>query len=194
MDLTDPRHHTLVRLVTDSNKTLTDAGYPLCPVEPPWLHITLDQVTGRAADHVSEEERHALAAALERRLAHVPPLDIMVGSLLTYHSGVVADLHPDEHLAHLHAAVRETISSICGPAATDYPWGIPHLTVAYAYGTADSDAAQRLLRRVRPGHAPLHIRAVHLVDVTATTSGTTKTITWERVATIPLGGKGPPSE
>jgi hypothetical protein len=62
------------------------------------------------------------------------------------------------------------------------------LTGAYAYGHADSDAAQRQLRRVRPSHAPLYISAVHLVDVTATTAERSKTITWTELATIPLGG------
>lgn len=53
------------------------------------------------------------------------------------------------------------------------------------YAEADSDAAQRLLRRVRPSHAPLHVNAVHLVDVTAGPQA--KTITWEDVTRVPLG-------
>ncbi len=58
-----------------------------------------------------------------------------------------------------------------------------------SHAEADSDAAQRILRRVRPSHAPLHINAVHLVDVTAQTGEQSKTVTWERLATIPLGGQ-----
>jgi len=52
---------------------------------------------------------------------------------------------------------------------------------------ASSDDAQRILRRVRPSHAPLHVTEVQLVDVTADSAA--KTITWERLATIPLGGR-----
>lgn len=70
------------------------------------------------------------------------------------------------------------------PAAVGYPWGVQDLTVAYAH--ADSDAAQRILRRVRPSHAPLHVEAVHLVDVTADAQA--KTVTWQHLAAIPLGG------
>lgn len=55
------------------------------------------------------------------------------------------------------------------------------------HAEADSDAAQRLLRRVRPSHAPLHISTVHLVDVTAQTANESKTVTWDRLATIALG-------
>ncbi|MFF9074614.1 hypothetical protein ACF1A9_20260 [Streptomyces sp. NPDC014872] len=50
---------------------------------------------------------------------------------------------------------------------------------------ASSDDVQRLLRRVRPSHAPLHVTEVQLVDVTADAQA--KTITWDHVATIPLG-------
>lgn len=55
------------------------------------------------------------------------------------------------------------------------------------HAEADSDAAQRLLRRVRPSHAPLHINTVHLVDVTAQTGSESKTVTWDHLATITLG-------
>jgi hypothetical protein len=52
---------------------------------------------------------------------------------------------------------------------------------------AQSDDAQRILRRVRPSHAPLHVDAVHLVDVTADSNA--KTITWKHLAAIPLAGR-----
>jgi hypothetical protein len=67
-----------------------------------------------------------------------------------------------------------------------HTWGLQHLTIAYAREEASSDNAQRILRRVRPSHALLHVTEVQLVDVTA--DGTAKTITWKRLATIPLGG------
>ncbi len=60
-----------------------------------------------------------------------------------------------------------------------------HLTISYAHAEADSDEAQRCLRRVRPGHAPLHVDSVRLVDVTA--DSTAKTITWDELAKVPLG-------
>ncbi|QKW06928.1 hypothetical protein HUT18_11520 [Streptomyces sp. NA04227] len=188
VDLVDPRHEPLITLLTKATEVLLDAGFPVCPVEPQWLHITLDQLSGRPASAVPQEEREALVEALNRRLSDVAPLDVVVGSMLAYHSGVIGDLHPDEEIAALHTAVRSTIRSVCGEAATRYLWGVQHLTAAYAYDHADSDAAQRLLRRVRPSHAHLHISAVHLVDVTATTTEQSKTITWEHLAEIPLGG------
>ncbi|MER6530226.1 hypothetical protein [Streptomyces sp. NPDC001508] len=99
---------------------------------------------------------------------------------------MIADLHSDEDLAALHTLTRETTRTVLGDDACRYPFGLPHLTTAYAHGEADSDQAQRILRRVRPGHAPLPVTAVHLVDVTATTVGSTTTITWEPLRTISL--------
>jgi hypothetical protein len=61
-----------------------------------------------------------------------------------------------------------------------------HLTLP-SHEEASSDDAQRILRRVRPSHPPLHVTEVQLVDVTA--DSTAKRITWERLATIPLGGQ-----
>jgi hypothetical protein len=155
------------------------------------LHITLDQITCQFAKSVSSDERADLAAALKRRMSGIAPFTVQVGSMLSHHSGGVADLSPDGPLTALHQAVRETIRTVRGADATRYPWSTQHLTIAYANGEADSDQAQRLLRRVRPGHAPLHISAIHLVDVAADAEA--KTITWQNVATIPLGPAATPA-
>ncbi|MFB7598360.1 2'-5' RNA ligase family protein [Streptomyces sp. NPDC056160] len=191
VDWDDPRHQPLARLLSDSRQVLRDAGFPLTPVEPEWVHITVDQIS-RSADRVSTVQRGRLVRGVARRLAGVPPFPVMVGSLLSYPSGVIADLHPDEDLSALHRIARSATRAVLGEDACQYPFGVPHLTTAYAHGEADSDQAQRLLRRVRPGHAPLWVTAVDLVDVTATTSATAsaggKTITWELVERIPLGG------
>ncbi|MCY0929451.1 hypothetical protein OTB20_25275 [Streptomyces sp. H27-H1] len=99
---------------------------------------------------------------------------------------MIADCHPDEQLAALHHQGRETIRATRGEGAVRYPWGVQHLTISYVTGEASSDDAQRLLRRVRPSHAPLRIDAVHLVDVTVDSKA--KAVTWEHLDAIPLGG------
>ncbi|MDX2546170.1 hypothetical protein ACOT81_27470 [Streptomyces sp. WI04-05B] len=112
------------------------------------------------------------------------PFTVMIRSVLSYASSAIADTHPDHRIADLHTAARNGTRATLGDDACQYV-GIQHLTTAYAYAEADSDAAQRLLRRVRPSHAPLHINAVHLVDVAADPQA--KTITWETVTRVPLG-------
>jgi hypothetical protein len=98
---------------------------------------------------------------------------------------VICDLSPDDGIADLHRRVRSVFRAVRGEVACQYEWGVQHLTIGYAHGEADSDEAQRRLRRVRPSHAPLHIDEVHLVDVRADQEK--RRITWERVARVPLG-------
>jgi len=158
--------------------------FPITPVPDKWLHVTIDQVTGAVGGGITRAERDDLAAALREDLAQVEPLTIMAGSMLSYASGVICDLSPDEDLTDLHRRVRSVIGAVRGPEAAQYDWGAQHMALGYAYGDGDSDQVQRLLRRVRPSHAPLHIDEVHLVDVAADHQG--RQITWEHLARIPL--------
>lgn len=175
----------LAALVTRAHETLKE--FPITPVQLPWLHITVDQITDRVGADISPIERHALTAELVKHLADVEPFDIVIGSLMSYATGVIADVHPDQSLNELHTTVRTAIQAVRGPGATGYPTKVPHLTLGYAAEECDSDQVQRKLRNgVRPGHAPMRVDAVHLVDVTADAQA--KTITWDHVATIPLGG------
>ena len=161
------------------------SGLPVTPVPAEWLHVTIDQVTGATADTVPQRERDELAGALTDELARADPLTVVAGSMLSYASGVICDLSPDDGIADLHRRVRSVLRTVRGPEACQYEWGVQHLTIGYAYGEADSDQAQRLLRRVRPSHAPLQIDAVHVVDVRADHDA--RQITWEHLARIPLG-------
>lgn len=185
VDWDDPRHEALARLVSAANAALLDAGFPITPVEPRWLHITIDQVS-RPAHLIGQNDRDHLIEEVTTRLGSVAPFEISVGSLLSYHSGVIADLSPDQQLAALHASVRDGIRAALGEDACHYSWGVQHLTTAYAHASADSDAAQRILRRIRPSHAPLLISAIHLVDVSACATGNARSITWENLTTIRL--------
>ncbi|MFE9424227.1 2'-5' RNA ligase family protein [Kitasatospora sp. NPDC006697] len=158
---------------------------PLTHVSDSWLHITMYQLSEKAASLVSEEERDALVLSLGRRLRTIDPFTIEVGTALSYASGVIFDLSPDEPLNDLRAAVTAAVEDVRGTEATEYSTGVLHLTESYANAPADSDQIQRRLRRVRPSHAPLRIESVELVDVFADVRA--KTITWKPVARIPLG-------
>ena len=165
-------------------RSATD-GFPLAHVGDDWFHLTLYQL-GVPAAQVTGPERDALAAALRARLRDVPPFTISIGSALSYRSGVIFDAGPDSPLNELRASVAAAVGDARGPEASRYDTGVLHLTESYATGEADSDQVQRQLRRVRPSHAPLLVDAVELVDVAAGLE--TKTITWVRLARIPLAG------
>ncbi|WP_430787194.1 2'-5' RNA ligase family protein [Actinoplanes sp. G11-F43] len=183
--LVDPdRDAEVVRLV-DAGQGAA-AGFAVSPVARRWLHLTIDQVTDPPGADISPAQQTALITELQRRAAGLAPFEVQIGSLLSYHSGVIADVHPDDDLAELYAAVHDGIHRVLGPAAARYPYQPPHLSIGYAHAEGDSDQLQRLLRRVRPGHATLHVDTIHLVDVTATT-GTIREITWRHLAAIRLG-------
>lgn len=162
-------------------------GYPLTFVADRYLHLTVAQFPDRPAREYSPPERTELAAALQAALHRVEPFQVQVGSCLTYHSGLIADVHPDDQLAELHDVVADAARRVRGTAAVAYDTGVPHLTLAYATGEADSDALQSRLRRVRPGHATMTVRAVQLLDVASDADA--KTITWGTpLAELRLGG------
>ncbi|MDT0323157.1 2'-5' RNA ligase family protein [Streptomyces millisiae] len=174
----------LAALVARARAVLQD--FPITCVEDRWLHITVDQITDRVGRAIPPAERQTLVDELTKRLADIEPFDVMIGSLMSYATGVIADVHPDGPLDTLHTTVRAAIQAVRGPHATGYPTKVPHLTLGYAAEECDSDQIQRKLRNgVRPGHAPIRVDAVHLVDVTADAAA--KTITWDHVASIALG-------
>ena len=160
------------------------ADDPLTHVGDEWLHVTLYQID-RPATQIPQSQREALAEALRRHLAHVEPFTLTVGSALSTLSGIIFDLGPDEPINALQAAVAGAIEGVQGPTATSYATGVAHLTESYCHAPASSDQIQRRVRRVRPSHAPLHVDAVHLVDVRADPQA--KTITWDTLAEIRLG-------
>ncbi|BBH70438.1 hypothetical protein ACTI_71230 [Actinoplanes sp. OR16] len=160
------------------------APYPLTPVGDPWLHITLMQITDQFGGRYSAADRAELAAALRADLAGFGGFELTIGSCLARHSGVTFDVHPDDDIVRLGAAVNESVGRVRGPAALKYHAGIPHMAVAYAHGEADNADVQRDLSRVRPSHAPMTVTAVQLVDVAGDPEA--KTITWSLVDTIPL--------
>jgi hypothetical protein len=157
------------------------------PVEDPWLHITLDQVTDQPGSRISADERRRIADRLRRHLATFPGFGVTAGSPIAAKDGILLDLHPDNQLAALHRAVRSAVHEVRGPSSTNYPVLPCHLTVGYARGQSDTDTVQsELRRRVRPGHASLQIRNVHLVEVSPDLEN--KQIRWdtETVVEIPL--------
>jgi hypothetical protein len=181
----NPEFAELVRGIRAATK-----DEPLSHVGDRWFHITLYQLSEKGdAVLVTEVEREALADALRLRLQRVQPFAITAGSALSYPTGIVFDLGPDEPLNALRDAVTAAIEDVRGADATEYSTGVLHLTEAYASAEADSDQIQRRLRRVRPSHAPVYIDAVELVDVAADQER--KTITWKSLARIPLSAGAP---
>lgn len=151
-------------------------GFPLTMVDLPWLHVTIAQISDALGRATSEDELGALKTGLQAAIRPIEPFTIMVGTCLSYSSGTIFDLSPDDGLNRLRDTVAEVIGRVRGPAARAYDPGVLHLTHSYASGDADSDVVQRRLRRVRPSHAPMTIRSLWLLEVASDPEA--KTITW----------------
>jgi hypothetical protein len=143
----------------------------------------LAQVSDAPAGEIDDAARELLVRRLRERLGFVSPVEITAGSPLAYATGALCDLEV-EPLAELVGAVRSAIRDLRGPAADTYETGIVHMTLGYAYAEASTDELARQLRRVRPSHAPMHVGAVHLLEVGV--DG--RAFTWRSVGKIPLGG------
>ncbi|WP_157845576.1 2'-5' RNA ligase family protein [Kitasatospora phosalacinea] len=152
------------------------SGAPIVPIPDERLHVTLDMVTDAPAHAVTARERAALAGALREALAGTAPVALLAGSATVTPRGVLIDLHPDGELADLQRRVRAAIHAVRGPDSTGYRLGVIHLSAGYAAADTDTDPLTVLLHRVRPGHAPLTLRRVALVEVF-----------WHRAET-PVGG------
>lgn len=163
------RDRELAHLAAASREVLAKFPATAKPLPDEWLHMTLQPIFhGRHADTVDELTRKALIAELTRVVAEIPAFTMRIGSVLAYHSGAVADTddgQDDALFDNLVDEVRRAVTAVCGPEAVTFDTRPAHMAFAYAADTHNSDPVQRLLRRVRPSHAPLTVAAVHLVEV-----------------------------
>ncbi|MEQ0560744.1 hypothetical protein ABJI51_16785 [Amycolatopsis sp. NEAU-NG30] len=135
------------------------------PVPDESLHLTVQAVFRPGHGDVDQPTRARLIEALAPELAAVPAFEMLIGSPLAYHRGVVADTHHDDGFNHLLDRARRVIARICGPDAIAYDSRPAHMALCYADGRGSSDELQRQLRHhVRPSHASLTVTAVDLVE------------------------------
>jgi hypothetical protein len=188
--LVDLKFEPLLATLVDGCRNVGQE-FPVTLILDSWLHITLEQITDQPGSAISSRERGHLADALRAHLAAFPAFEVIAGSPIASRAGILLDLHPDDQLDALHHAVRTAVHEVRGASSTDYPVLPCHLSLGYAQSDCDSDTVQsQLQRKVRPGHAPLWIRAVHLVEVSPDLKG--KEIRWNQdsAVKIPLHYEG----
>ncbi|SEF38130.1 hypothetical protein SAMN05421837_11881 [Amycolatopsis pretoriensis] len=135
------------------------------PVPDESLHLTVQPIGFPGRDRIDKSTRVRLVTALEPELVTVPAFELLIGSALVYHRGVVADTHHDDGFNRLLDRARPVIAAVCGPDAIVYDSRPAHLALCYAGGHGSSDDLQRQFRHhVRPGHATLTVSAVDLVE------------------------------
>jgi hypothetical protein len=120
----------LAALVDQCTAALSD--WPLTIVDPGWLHVTIAQISDAVGRTTSPDEIQLLRQELQQALRSINPFTITVGSALSYLSGVIFDLHPDDQLNRLRDTVAEVIGRVRRPAAAEYNPGVLHLSPAPA--------------------------------------------------------------
>ncbi|GAA0393479.1 hypothetical protein Acor_81560 [Acrocarpospora corrugata] len=183
-----PFANELLRLANACRKAMT--GYPIAPLSDELLHITIEMVCDALATEISKEGQSEITAALTRHCADIDPVVALCGSPISGQSGVLLDMWPDDGLVTVRKAVSAALREVRGKAAVRRSGGRPHLSLGYAGGSADSDPLQSALRKITPGHAPIAITRLHLVNVLFTERPAGWEIAWESIAVIPLGRMG----
>jgi hypothetical protein len=152
--------------VTKCRKVMVNHAATTLPMPDEALHMTVQPIyypPGRG--HADAVVREQLVDALEYELSKVSPFVLLIGSPLVYHGGVVADAHYDVPFDALVYRVRSVIIRVCGAEAITHSSRPAHMAFCYATGHSSSDDLQRDLRhQVRPSHAYLSVRDVHLVE------------------------------
>lgn len=187
-------NHELARLVAACHAAMRD--YPITLLDDDHLHATVEMVADTSADHITEDERSALAIALHEHLADVPAFQVTAGSPIANKAGALLDLAPDEPLAELRQRVQAAFRQVRGPDVIQHDGGRHHISLGYAFDAADSDPLQSALRRISPSHAPFRVDAVHLLDVQfrerrhgGSAGPGAWEIFWDYLAAIPLKGR-----
>lgn len=167
---------------------------PACPAragDPGTLHVTLEMVADAPAADIGVDERQDLIRALRSAVADVPAFTTEIGPPIANVAGAVFDVWPDDKASALQDRVRTAIRTARGDAALQHDTGRLHMSLGYAYDTADSDSLNGILRnRITPRRAPMRVDAIHLLsvryDIAPDTGGWR--MSWAPVAELPLGG------
>ncbi|MGP8298142.1 2'-5' RNA ligase family protein [Streptomyces inhibens] len=169
--------------------------YPITLLNDGLLHATVEMVADTTADRITGDDREALAEALRKHLNGAVPFQVMADSPIANKAGALLDLSPDGPLVELTGRVRDAFREARGPDVIQHDGGRHHMSLGYSWATADSDRLQSTLRRIAPSHAPFHVNSVHLLEIEfrekprEDEEGTAAwEISWDPVATIPLGG------
>ncbi|MFB7469934.1 2'-5' RNA ligase family protein [Kitasatospora sp. NPDC056184] len=165
--------------------------YPITPIGDDTLHCTLDMIADTTSDRITAAERADLVTALREHLAATPPFEATAGAPVANRAGAVLHLSPHHLLLDLRERVRDAIRRTRGPGALLHDGGRPHISLGYAWSEASSEDLRTALRHISPGHAPVRIREVQLLDVRFRQhprpgAETAWQLSWAPVATVPL--------
>lgn len=165
--------------------------YPIDPQPDHLLHLTVAMDTSLPSHQISPQDTDTFVSVLSEHLADLPAFNVMCGPPIANGAGALLDTFPNEEFDELQARVHKALLFARGPSSVQYEPGLPHSSLGYSFGTADSDPLQSTLRKITPRHAPWTVSRVHVLDVAyhhvdAGDGQMAWRMSWESVAEIPL--------
>ncbi|PSK96221.1 hypothetical protein CLV63_112103 [Murinocardiopsis flavida] len=152
-------------LVRRHRDILTDRfTHMVAPVQPAWLHATVQMVGAPGQAPLTAPRRAALIERFTGAFTGTPAFTT-VAAPSAGGSGAVLDLDADEAFAALTDTATQVIREVLGTDAVSYQPSAPHITTGYCHTAGDSGDVASALRRSRPARAPLRITRLALVEV-----------------------------
>jgi 2'-5' RNA ligase len=135
----------------------------LVPVQPRWMHITIQHVGPLAGLTVSEMD--AIVARVRRRCARLPAFTITVGAARVWDTGVVAPARPVASLHQVWNIALTASHEVIGDRfeIRPVPSHLPHLSLAYSTAAGDPRPLRAWLSERDPATLPIRVSQLHLV-------------------------------
>ncbi|MFJ8646334.1 2'-5' RNA ligase family protein [Streptomyces sp. NPDC093546] len=146
-----------------------------------WLHLTMQGIG--FVGEVAEQEVLSIAEAAKRRLANVPPFDVVLTTPVVDPEAILAPVQPDAPVRAVRDAIRASIGDVL-PEVPERAEGFrPHVSVGYSNGTGPAApfVAAIAAAEVAPAHA--HITHAELIII----NRDNRMYEWESLAQVPLG-------
>jgi hypothetical protein len=152
----------LHRLVEAYQSTLADLdSLDLIPLR--WLHLTTQGIG--FTDETSRYDVEAIADETTRRLADLPPVDIVFHKPVIRPEALALPPHPAGAVLAVRMVIRDAIASVWGsdsvPEAADR--FDPHVSFAYVNADGPAQPALAALSTVSPPPAEVAVKAASLI-------------------------------
>ncbi|AVZ77296.1 hypothetical protein SLUN_08190 [Streptomyces lunaelactis] len=154
-------------------------GLDLIPDQ--WLHLTMQGIG--FVGEVDEKDVASIAEAAERRLADVPPFDVLLGTPVVDPEAILVPVQPDAPVRAVRDAIRASIGDVLPEVPERAEGFTPHVSVGYSHGAGEAASFVDALAAtdIEPAHA--RITQAELIVI----NRDNRMYEWESLAQVPLG-------
>ncbi|MFF3399701.1 2'-5' RNA ligase family protein [Streptomyces sp. NPDC002659] len=146
-----------------------------------WLHLTMQGIG--FVGEVDEKDVASIAEAAKRRLAEVPPFDVVLGTPVVDPEAILVPVRPDAPVRAVRDAIRAAIGDVLPEVPERAEGFTPHVSVGYSNGTG---AAAPFVEAVAAADiAQAHARITHAELIVINRDN--RMYEWESRAQVTLG-------